>query len=116
MNRSPERVDDLERHPPCPGPLDQAAFRSQRRAGNQQHVVAELPLQAFAGEQRIFLRSAQDESRNDMGDAHAIRSEAKQPFEITTNPHGAMHRIVGGPELPNYPPGSSYRTHNRHKP
>ncbi len=74
MDRPAQRGDDFQRHPPCPGPIQQTPFRPQRRPGDQQHVVAVLAEQVFAAEHGVFLCSAEDQSRDDVGDTHGLAS------------------------------------------
>jgi hypothetical protein len=52
------------------GALHQRALRADGRAGDERDVVAEVVL-ALAGEQRVLLRPADDQARDDVDDAHA---------------------------------------------
>ena len=71
MNLAPQRRKHFDRHAATLHALHQAAFGAQRRAGDEQHVVAVDPQEIFAREDRVFLSAAQNESRDKMNDPHA---------------------------------------------
>jgi len=70
MDRPSERGDDFQGHPPCPCPIQQTPFRPERRSSNQQNVVAVPADEILTAEHGVFLCPAEDQSRDDVGDAH----------------------------------------------
>ena len=56
----------------------EASLRPERRTGDQQHVVAVVAEQILAVEQRVLLRAAEDQPRDDVSDPHAEDGSTRQ--------------------------------------
>jgi hypothetical protein len=65
-------VDRLDAVPVGPGAFHQRPLRPLRRPGNERHVVPAVVL-PLARQQRVLLRPADDEARDDMDDSHPMR-------------------------------------------
>ena len=72
MNGAAHRRDELQRHPPALHILDEAALWPQCGTRHEQHLVVEFLSQALTRQDRVLLGTAQDQSRNDMDDAHQM--------------------------------------------
>ena len=65
----PKRVDYDDAIAAPLGPAHQFALRPQCRAGNQHNLVP-APRKTLAGEDRVFLRPAEDQPGNDVTNLH----------------------------------------------
>ena len=71
VNAATHRVELDHAKTRCPGAIDQAAFRADRRAGDERHFVAVLAMLLLARQQRVLLSSANDQTRDDMSNVHS---------------------------------------------
>jgi hypothetical protein len=73
QNRSLHFIDDDHAVPVTLRPLKQRPFRTDGWSGDQRHLMAAIVL-TFTGEQRVFLRTAENQTSDDVNDSHATGS------------------------------------------
>ena len=64
------RGDDFESDAAGAGVLFEAALGAEARAGDEHDLVAVIAGEVLAVEDCVFLRAAEDQSSDDVGDAH----------------------------------------------
>ncbi len=72
IDRAPQRRNDFDRHAAIARPLEQTSLWSQCRASNEQHVIPMQANQILAVEERVLLRATEDQSSDDVSDAHGL--------------------------------------------
>ena len=71
QDRPPHLVDDLDAVAVAASPAPSASPPARSRAGDERDVVPAVVL-ALAGEQRVLLRPADDQARDDVDDPHGF--------------------------------------------
>jgi len=75
------------------GFLLQRSFRPQSRPGNQTDFIAEQVVLVIDVEERVFLRAADDQSSNEMGNSHGVELKGSDPLLTVIN--GKKHWQFG---------------------
>jgi hypothetical protein len=72
MNRTPQSRNEPDRHPPCPQSRQQIPLGAQRRAGDQQRLVAVYLQRVAAAQESILLGTPDDHAGNHVSYAHPL--------------------------------------------